>query len=80
MFNEDHPVSLFNLKEDINERHDLADEMPELANKLWKKLKEWRKDVGAQEMKENPNFDPKRALFWKAGVDPNSADAEGEYH
>ncbi len=80
MFNEDHPVSLFNIKKDISERHDLADEMPELAEKLWKKLKKWRKDVGAQEMTINPNFDPKRALFWNAKVDPNSADAEGEYH
>ncbi len=80
MFNEDHPVSLFNIKKDISEKHDLADEMPELTAKLWKKLKQWRKDVGAQEMTVNPNFDPKKALFWKAGVDPNSADAEGEYH
>ncbi len=80
MFNEDHPVSLFNLKDDIGEKHDLADEMPELAEKLWKKLKKWRKDVGAQEMTINPNFDPKKALFWKASVDPNSADAEGEFH
>jgi arylsulfatase A-like enzyme len=80
MFNEDHPVSLFNLKEDVSERHDLADEMPELADRLWKKLKQWRKDVGAQEMTKNPNFDPKKALFWKASVNPNSADAEGEYH
>jgi hypothetical protein len=54
--------------------------MPELAEKLWKKLKKWRKDVGAQEMTINPNFDPKKALFWKASVDPNSADAEGEFH
>ncbi len=80
MYNEDHPVSLFNIKKDVSEEHDLADEMPELTQKLWKKLKQWRKDVNAQEMTINPDYDPEKALFWKAGVDPNSADALGEYH
>lgn len=80
ILHEKHPVSLFNLKEDIGERNDLADKMPDKANDLWKKLKQWRKDVGAQEMTINPNYDPKKALYWNTEVDPNSANAEGVYH
>ena len=80
IFGESHPVSLFNLKEDIGETKDLADQMPDFANKLWKKLKDWRKEIDAQEMTKNPNFDPKKALFWNTNVDPNSATALGQYY
>ncbi len=79
-FNESHPVTLYNLKDDIGEKNDLAEKMPEKAKELWDKLKKWRKDVGAQEMTKNPNFDPKKALFWNAKVDPNSAKAIGQYY
>ncbi|MEO9023351.1 MAG: sulfatase [Ginsengibacter sp.] len=80
MFNEPHQVSLFNLKKDIGETNDLAEEMPDLANSLRKKLRDWRNTVGAQEMTKNPNFDPKRALYWNEKVDPNSAEALGQYY
>ncbi|HVZ64507.1 MAG TPA: sulfatase [Lacunisphaera sp.] len=75
-----HPVSLFNIKEDVAEAHDLADQMPDLANQLWARLKQWRKDVGAQEMTINPHFDPARALHWSPKVDPNSATSLGLYY
>jgi arylsulfatase A-like enzyme len=79
-FNQDHPVSLFDLESDLGEKHDIADEMPVKAKELWEDLKEWRKNVGAQEMTKNPNFDPAKALFWNSSVNPNSADALGQYH
>jgi arylsulfatase A len=75
-----HPVSLFNIKDDIGETKDLADQKPELANQLWARLKQWRKDVGAQDMTVNPAFDPARALFWSPKVNPDNADALGQYN
>ena len=80
MFNEDMPYSLFNIEDDLSEEHDLAKEMPEKAKAMWEKLKAWRKNVGAQEMTINPNFDPKKALFWRDTVDPHSATALGQYY
>jgi len=56
--------SLYNLKDDIGETKDLSGEMPELTERLSKKLKEWRKRVGAQEMKLNPDYDPEKA-HWR---------------
>jgi arylsulfatase A-like enzyme len=54
-------VSLFNLKDDMGEQHDLAGEMPQKAAELVEKLRAWRQAVGAQEMTPNPGYDPKRA-------------------
>jgi hypothetical protein len=42
---EDMNVELFNLKDDIGERHDLAKSQPELAAKLTKLLHDWRRQV-----------------------------------
>ena len=55
------PVSLFNLKDDIGEEHDLAEERPEKAAELLEKLRAWQEAVGAQAMEPNPDHDPKRA-------------------
>lgn len=55
------PVSLFNLKDDIGEERDLAEERPEKAAELLKKLRAWQEAVGAQAMEPNPDHDPKRA-------------------
>jgi len=61
LLGEENQVNLFNIKEDMGETKDLAKEKPELAKQLREKLIKWRKDVGAQEMKVNPNYDPARA-------------------
>ncbi len=79
-FGLDHPVSLFDLENDLGENEDLADKMPDKAKELWDKLKKWRMDVGAQEMEINPNFDPQRALYYKENVNPNSPEAIGQYY
>lgn len=39
---------LFNLKNDISEQHDLAQQYPILAKKMYKKLTEWQKHIGAE--------------------------------
>ncbi len=51
-------VELFKLDEDISETHNLAAELPKIANKLKEDLKNWRKSVGAAMPTPNPNYDP----------------------
>ncbi|MHC4637008.1 MAG: sulfatase-like hydrolase/transferase [Planctomycetota bacterium] len=51
-------VELYNVRYDLNERHNLAKEMRKKAKELYRDLKKWRKDVGAQEMPLNPNYKP----------------------
>jgi arylsulfatase A-like enzyme len=47
-FFEDNHVELYNLKEDLSQKHDLAKERPELAKELHDKLIAWRKDTNAK--------------------------------
>lgn len=49
-------LELYNLRNDTNEQHNLAGEMPEKAAELCGKLRQWRKSVGAQEMVRNPKY------------------------
>jgi arylsulfatase A-like enzyme len=57
----DGALELFDLETDPAERHNIAPLLPDKAALLYKKLKAWRKRVGAQEMAKNPNYDPPRA-------------------
>jgi hypothetical protein len=57
---EDGQVELYDLKQDIGERHDLANARPEQAARLRNQLARWRESVGAQMPKPNPNYDPVR--------------------
>lgn len=79
-FNQPKSVALYDLENDIGETKDLSDQMPEKTKVLWDKLKAWRKKVNAQEMTVNPDYDPKRALFWRQGLDPKSAESIGQYY
>jgi len=45
---EDHHVELYNLRDDLGERHDLAAEQPERAHQLRGRLHTWWAEVGAQ--------------------------------
>jgi len=54
-FNTEH-LELYNLKEDIGERRDLSQEMPDKARELHQMLKDWRKEVGAEYPYKNPDF------------------------
>ena len=60
-WNEENQISLFNVREDVGETKDLANEMPELSARLREKLHQWRSSVGAQQMTKNPNYDPQKA-------------------
>lgn len=47
-FFEDGRVELYNLKDDIGEKHNLAAEYPDKAAELQKQLTDWRQEVGAE--------------------------------
>ena len=51
-------VQLFDLEKDLGEQVNLAERESEIVERLQKDLHAWRKEVGAQMMKENPDYDP----------------------
>lgn len=55
---EDMRAELYNLKDDIGERIDLAAKMPEKTAELLKLLHGWREDVKAQMPTPNPKYNP----------------------
>lgn len=56
---EDGALELYNLKQDIRERHNLAEQNPEKLQELYRILDEWRKTIGAPVPNQlNPEFDP----------------------
>ena len=55
---EDGHLELYNLNDDIGERHNLADEMPEKAQELLTQLNKWLAEVEAEIPSEkNPKYD-----------------------
>jgi arylsulfatase A len=54
---ENRTVQLFNLAEDIGERHDLSQSRPEKVAELREALHRWQADVGARMMEQNPEYD-----------------------
>jgi len=59
-FFEDNHIELYDLKNDIGEKEDLAAKMPEKAEQLRPRLAAWRNEVGAQLPSSNPDYDPAR--------------------
>ena len=58
-FFEDGKIELYNLKDDLGEKDDLAGTMPDKAEELHRTLIEWRKSVDAPVPAEkNPQYDP----------------------
>jgi len=57
---EDGRLELYNLRNDLSEKADLAARMPQKAAELRKKLDDWRRAVGAQMPTPNPKYDPSR--------------------
>ncbi len=57
-FYEEDRVELYNLKDDLIERNDLASKMPEKAADLRARLHAWRKSVDATMTAPNPNYKP----------------------
>jgi arylsulfatase A len=57
-FYDDNPIELYNLRDDIGERNNLAASSPELVESLREELHEWLRSVAAQMPTANPNYDP----------------------
>ncbi len=53
---EDGGLELYNLREDLSEKNNLAEKMPGKTDELVAKLDLWRRNVGAQMMQPNPNW------------------------
>lgn len=53
-FFEDGRLELYNLKDDVSEKHNLVAELPELAAKMQQRLSEWRTSIGAKIPQPNP--------------------------
>ncbi|MBN2414854.1 sulfatase [bacterium] len=49
-------VELYNLKDDVSEKHDLAADMPAKAQELLGMLRSWRKETGAKMPAVNPAY------------------------
>lgn len=59
-FFEDERVELYNLKDDVGQKNDLATANPAKTAELRAKLAAWWKSVGAQMPTKNPAYDPAR--------------------
>ncbi len=60
-------VQLFNLKNDIGEQNDLSKIEVGKTKDLKEKLHQWRKDIDAQMMKPNPDYDSATDLWSGSG-------------
>ena len=59
-FFEDKRLELYNLKDDIGEKHNLAEAMPRRVRELHQRLVQWRRTVNAPvPTKRNPDYNPK---------------------
>ena len=54
-------VELYNLEQDLSESQNLATHETIKTNELLNELAQWQKDVGAEMMKANPDYDPRTA-------------------
>jgi arylsulfatase A len=59
-FHDDMRVELYNIRDDISEQKNLAEQMPETVDELRERLHAWRTEVSAQMPTPNPNYDPSK--------------------
>ena len=57
---EDGKLELFNLREDISEKNDLAKKHPDMVKNLAAQLAAWRKETGARMPTQNAKFNPNK--------------------
>jgi arylsulfatase A-like enzyme len=55
-FYEEGTAELYNLRDDLGERNDLAGKMPAETRKLREQLRAWQKSVGAKMAQPNPAY------------------------
>jgi arylsulfatase A-like enzyme len=59
-FYEDGKLKLYNLKDDLGEKVDLAAKMPDKVKELHQMLRDWRRAVDAQMPTPNPDYQPQK--------------------
>jgi len=67
---EDGQIELFNLRNDLEEKHNLATANPTQAKALQAKLALWREKLGAAMPTPNPRYDPNATLLNPAQPNP----------
>ena len=67
-------VELYNLAEDLSETRNLVAEQKALASELRRELDAWRREVGAEMMRPNPDYDPAAQLPSKGTKKAKKAD------
>lgn len=77
-FYEDGRLELYNLKDDLGERTNLARRLPEKVAELHRMLRRWRASVNGGMPSPNPNFDPAKADQGLTGVEPPTEPIEEE--
>jgi len=60
----DGSIELYNVADDIEEAHNLAESRPDRTGELYGLLKEWQQEVQAEFPVPNPDFDPERRYEW----------------
>ena len=63
-FFEDNKVELYNLQNDLGEKVNLADTMPDKVERLRKKWRAWQQALNAGLPRENPDYDFKKSHLW----------------
>jgi hypothetical protein len=53
-------LELYNVREDLPEKKDLSQEMPEKVQEMNSMLSAWLEETGAKLPAKNPNFDPEK--------------------
>jgi hypothetical protein len=56
-------VELYNLRDDISEKNDLAAAQPKKVEELRHRLHAWRTEVGAQMPTPNPDYNPAKPEY-----------------
>ena len=69
-FYEDGRTELYNLKQDIGEKHNLAADYPDKVKEMRRALGEWRRSVNAVMPKPNPKYDAATAAQGLTGTEP----------
>jgi uncharacterized sulfatase len=60
----DGSLELYDLQNDIGEKHNLADSLNEVRSQLFDLLERWQNEVDARKPIPNPDFDPDRRYEW----------------
>lgn len=71
-------LELYNLREDLSETTNLAEQMPRKAAEMSRRIDDWLTSVGAQRVIPNPKYNPNfRVAGWTASADAQMALAGG---